>query len=124
MMIALTFTSSMVRVNRNSKRRTARFITASTGTMRIVRLRMSLSRREYAETDSPPEFQSMGRHRGAAFGDFDRDGLVDIVVSRIAEPAELFRNVSPGGNHWLALRLRGHRSNRQGIGALVHIVAA
>jgi hypothetical protein len=70
------------------------------------------------------DFQQLGAHRGAAFGDFDRDGRVDAVVSRIGERAELFRNVSPVRNHWLALRLRGRRSNRDGIGALVHIATA
>lgn len=70
------------------------------------------------------DFQQMGFHRGVAFGDFDRDGRVDAVVSRIDERAELFRNTSTSGNHWLALRLRGHRSNRDGLGALVHVVGS
>ena len=70
------------------------------------------------------DFQQLGAHRGAAFGDFDRDGRVDAVVSRIGERAELFRNTSPARNHWLALQLRGRRSNRDGIGALIHLVTA
>ena len=70
------------------------------------------------------DFQQTGAHRGAAFGDFDRDGRVDAVVSRIGERAELFRNTSPVRNHWLALQLRGRRSNRDGIGALIHVVTA
>ena len=70
------------------------------------------------------DFQQLGLHRGAAFGDFDRDGRVDAVVSRIGERAELFRNTSPTRNHWLALKLRGRRSNRDGIGAVVHVTAA
>jgi hypothetical protein len=70
------------------------------------------------------DFQQLGAHRGAAFGDFDRDGRVDAVVSRIGERAELFRNISPARNHWLALKLRGRRSNRDGIGALVHVTTA
>ena len=69
-------------------------------------------------------FQQPGAHRGAAFGDFDRDGRVDAVVSRIGERAELFRNTSPSGNHWLALQLTGTRSNRDGLGAFVHLVTA
>ena len=68
------------------------------------------------------DFQQVGFHRGVAFGDFDRDGRVDAVVSRIGERAELFRNTSVTGNHWLALRLRGRRSNRDGLGAFVHLV--
>ena len=70
------------------------------------------------------DFQQAGWHRGAAFGDFDGDGRVDMVVSRIGERAELFRNTSAPGNHWLALRLRGRKSNRDAIGALVHVVGS
>ncbi|MGH9719853.1 MAG: CRTAC1 family protein [Bryobacteraceae bacterium] len=69
------------------------------------------------------DFAQAGWHRGAAFGDFDNDGRVDIVVTRIGERPELFRNTSPARNHWLALRLRGRKSNRDGIGALIHVVA-
>jgi hypothetical protein len=63
-------------------------------------------------------------HRGAAFGDFDGDGRVDAVVTRIGEPAEVYHNVSPVQNHWLALRLTGHKSNRDGIGAQIHLVSS
>ena len=67
------------------------------------------------------DFQVAGRHRGAAFGDFDGDGRVDVVLTRIGEPASLYRNVTPGGNHWLSVRLRGRRNNRDGIGAMVRV---
>ena len=67
------------------------------------------------------DFQVAGRHRGAAFGDFDGDGRVDVVLTRIGEPASLYRNVTTGGNHWLRVRLRGRRSNRDGIGAMVRV---
>jgi tetratricopeptide (TPR) repeat protein len=63
-------------------------------------------------------------HRGAAFGDFDRDGRVDAVVTRLNEKPIVLRNVSEGGGHWIALRLEGTRSNRDGIGARVHLVTA
>lgn len=69
-------------------------------------------------------FSQAGLHRGAAFGDFDRDGRVDAVVSRIGERAELFRNRSQTGNHWLAVRLRGRGGNRDGLGAMVHVTGA
>jgi hypothetical protein len=68
-----------------------------------------------------PDFQRAAMHRGAAFGDLDGDGRVDVVVSRIGERPAVFRNTSAGGNHYLAVRLRGHRSNRDGIGALIHV---
>ena len=69
------------------------------------------------------DFQQLGLHRGAAFGDFDLDGRVDIVVSRIGERAELFRNTSASA-HWLAIRLTGRRSSRDAIGARIHLVSS
>lgn len=63
-------------------------------------------------------------HRGAAFGDFDRDGRMDVVVTRLNESPLVLRNVSPSAGHWLELRLKGRRSNRDGIGALVRITTA
>jgi len=60
-------------------------------------------------------------HRGAAFGDFNGDGRIDAVVSALGEAAELWENVSPSAGHWIALRLAGTKSNRDGIGARVRI---
>ena len=60
-------------------------------------------------------------HRGSAFADFDNDGKMDIVVSALGEPAELWQNISPDINHWLILKLSGTRSNRDGIGAKVRL---
>jgi hypothetical protein len=63
-------------------------------------------------------------HRGAAFGDFNRDGKVDVVVTRLNEKPPLLENVSPTTGHWIARRLVGTRSNRDGIGAMVHTPTA
>jgi hypothetical protein len=60
-------------------------------------------------------------HRGAAFGDFDNDGRVDALVTALDEGVELWRNVSPVANHWLAIRTVGGRSNRDGIGARIAV---
>jgi tetratricopeptide (TPR) repeat protein len=60
-------------------------------------------------------------HRGAAFADFDRDGHVDVVVSALDAPAELWRNVSKQLHGWLAVKLEGAASNRDGIGARVRV---
>lgn len=57
--------------------------------------------------------------RGCAFGDFDNDGDIDIVIMNQNEPPSLLRNDAPKGNHWLKVRLEGTKSNRSAIGALV-----
>ncbi len=61
------------------------------------------------------------QHRGAAFGDFNNDGRIDVVVSCLNAPAELWMNRSGGANHWLTLKLRGTKSNREGLGAKVRV---
>lgn len=67
------------------------------------------------------DFQIVGQHRGVAFADFDNDGRVDAVVANVNGPARLFHNVTPNSGHWLALKLIGTRSNRDGIGAKVSV---
>src|SRR5215471_18422532 len=57
--------------------------------------------------------------RGVAFGDFDNDGDVDILVVNQNEPPSLLRNDLTGGHHWLKVLLVGSRSNRSAIGAQV-----
>jgi hypothetical protein len=69
-----------------------------------------------------PDFQLEAAHRGAAFGDLDNDGRVDIVVSVLGGPVKLFHNISDTGNHWILLKLVGTKSNRMGIGAQIHII--
>ena len=67
------------------------------------------------------DFQVPGMHHGAAFADFDNDGRIDVVVTTIGSSAKLLRNVSPEPGHWIALRLVGTRSNRDGLGARVQL---
>jgi hypothetical protein len=57
--------------------------------------------------------------RGAALGDYDNDGDVDVLVNNVHEAPDLYRLDTRGGNHWLTLRLVGTRSNRSAIGARV-----
>jgi enediyne biosynthesis protein E4 len=80
------------------------------------------NRFEDVSAGAGPGFQLSSQHRGAAFADFDNDGRVDAVVSVLNGPAKLFHNVTSGGAHWLALKLRGRRSNRQGLGATVRVI--
>ncbi len=68
-----------------------------------------------------PDFQTAGQYRGVAFADFDNDGRIDAVVANVNGPARLFHNVTPNAGHWLALKLIGTRSNRDGIGAKVSV---
>ncbi|MGA2588669.1 MAG: CRTAC1 family protein [Bryobacteraceae bacterium] len=69
-------------------------------------------------------FQLPAANRGAAFGDLDNDGRMDLVVSVLNGNAKIFHNTSPGGNHWLLLKLAGTKSNRMGIGAKIRVTAA
>ena len=57
--------------------------------------------------------------RGCAFGDFDNDGDVDILIVNLNEPPSLLRNDVTGDGHWLKIKLVGMKSNRSAIGARV-----
>ena len=59
--------------------------------------------------------------RGVAFGDYDNDGDVDVLVINLNDRPNLLRNESSNGNHWLTLRLVGSRSNRDAIGARITV---
>ena len=59
--------------------------------------------------------------RGLAYGDFDRDGDLDILITTNNGPAYLYRNDQAGGNRSIRFRLIGTKSNRDAIGAVVRI---
>src|SRR4030095_12428622 len=59
--------------------------------------------------------------RGAAYGDYDRDGDLDILLINNQGPARLLRNDGGNRNHWLTIRTVGTKANRDGIGAIVRI---
>jgi enediyne biosynthesis protein E4 len=64
-----------------------------------------------------------GPSRGAAFGDYDNDGDVDILVVNCNDRATLLRNDGGNRQHWLRVRAEGVHSNRDGIGARIAVVS-
>jgi hypothetical protein len=62
--------------------------------------------------------------RGAAYGDIDHDGDLDLVITTNHGPAYVFRNDGGNRNHWLTVRLIGVKSNKDGIGSIVRIESA
>jgi enediyne biosynthesis protein E4 len=72
--------------------------------------------------ESGEVFQQNWVGRGLAIGDLDNDGRLDAVVTTNDGPVYVLHNETPTGNHWLVLRLVGHKSNRDAIGAQVKIV--
>jgi hypothetical protein len=85
---------------------------------------LGMARFEDVTAKAGRDLQALAWNRGAAFGDLDGDGRVDVVLSRIGEPAAILRNTSDTKNHYLAVRLRGTRSNRDGLGAMVAVTGA
>ena len=71
--------------------------------------------------DSQPALSERHVSRGCAFGDFDNDGDLDILIMNQNEPPSLLRNDAPQQNHWIKVRLNGTKSNRSAIGAKVTI---
>ena len=66
-----------------------------------------------------PALEAQHASRGCAFGDFDNDGDLDIVIVNLNEPPSLLRNDVSGKNRWLKVKLTGTKSNRSAIGARV-----
>ena len=67
-------------------------------------------------------FQVPMAARGAAFGDLDNDGFIDVAINCNDGHAVILRNQGGNGNHWLLIQLIGSASNRDGIGAKLRLV--
>jgi hypothetical protein len=61
--------------------------------------------------------------RGACFADYDNDGKVDAFLVNLGAKGTLVHNVSTNTGHWVAISLKGTKSNRDGIGARVEVYA-
>ncbi|HEV2416217.1 MAG TPA: CRTAC1 family protein, partial [Terriglobia bacterium] len=68
-----------------------------------------------------PGVDALHSSRGCAFGDFDNDGDVDVLIVNHNELPSLLRNDVTGGNHWIKIKLIGVESNRSAIGGRVTV---
>jgi hypothetical protein len=68
-----------------------------------------------------PGVSAVHSSRGCAFGDFDNDGDIDVLIVNTNEAPSLLRNDVEGDNHWLKVKLTGTKSNRSAIGARVQV---
>jgi hypothetical protein len=72
-------------------------------------------------TEAGPDIAKPHSSRGCAFGDFDNDGDIDILILNLNEPPTLLRNNVSGQHHWIKVKLVGATSNRSAIGARVAV---
>ena len=90
-------------------------------TPRLIFRNLGDGRFEELIEEAGPGISDLHASRGCAFGDFDNDGDVDVLVWNMNEPPSLLRNDLSGKGHWLKVQLTGVRSNRSAIGARVTV---
>jgi hypothetical protein len=90
-------------------------------TPRVVFRNLGGGKFEELIAEAGPGVAALHSSRGCAFGDFDNDGDVDVLVVNLNEPPSLLRNDVPGSRHWLKVKLIGARSNRSAIGSRVTV---
>ena len=73
-------------------------------------------------SEANPALSGLGNvSRGLACADFDNDGRLDVLITRIAEAPSLLRNVAPQDNHWLLIRAIDPELNRDAYGAEIYV---
>lgn len=88
-------------------------------TPRVIFRNLGSGRFEELIEEAGPAIAAPHCSRGCAFGDFDNDGDIDILIVNLNEPPSLLRNDLGGGHHWLKVKLTGVKSNRSAISARV-----
>jgi hypothetical protein len=88
-------------------------------TPRVIFRNLGRGKFEELIDEAGPGIAAAHSSRGCAFGDFDNDGDIDILVMNMNEPPSLLRNDVSGGHHWIKIKLIGVQSNRSAIGARV-----
>ena len=86
-------------------------------TRRVLFRNLGNGRFEELLGEGGPGVSAVHSSRGCAFGDFDNDGDLDLLIVNLNEPPSLLRNDVKGENRWLKLKLKGTKSNRSAIGA-------
>jgi len=97
----------------------AKFASYPLATPRVIFRNLGNSQFEELIKGAGPGIAAPHCSRGCAFGDFDNDGDIDILIVNLNEPPSLLRNDLSGNNHWLKVKLTGVKSNRSAIGARV-----
>lgn len=90
-------------------------------TPRILFRNLGNGKFEELSRQGGPGVEALHCSRGCAFGDFDNDGDLDILIINLNEPPSLLRNDLQGKNHWIKVKLTGTKSNRSAIGSMVSV---